>query len=135
MCCGTQSGTSLWASRRCALPPPPVSVTKWFAPFGCVCVVVDSNSQQSNFPGHDEQPQTDLCDSEYAVSVRKVLFPPVGSLFLMPHSDVTVPPVSNPACSVNLSGRRITIVLSHGFAKRSLRGAQEVSQTEGQGEQ
>ena len=52
----------------------------------------------------------------------------------MSHTDVTVPPVSNPACSVHLSGRRITTVLSHGFAKRSLRGAQEGNHTGGQEE-
>ena len=52
----------------------------------------------------------------------------------MSHSDVTVPTVSNPTCSVNVSDRRTTIVLSHGFAKRSLRGAQEGKHTVGQGE-
>ena len=52
----------------------------------------------------------------------------------MSHSDVTVPPVSNPTCIVNLTGRRTTSVLNHGFAKRFLRGAQEGKHTEGQGD-
>ena len=50
----------------------------------------------------------------------------------MSHYDVTVPPVSNPERSVNISGWRTTIVLSHGFAKRSLRSAQEGKHTAGQ---
>ena len=133
-----QSGTSLWASRRCALPPPLVSEAIWLR-LRCGGSswhrsLTNSNFQQSNFPGHDEQAQTDLCDSDYAVSVTKVLFLPVGSFLPMSHSDVTVPPVSNPACSVFLSGWRITIVLSHGFAKRSLRGALEGNHTEREGE-
>ena len=52
----------------------------------------------------------------------------------MSHSGVTVPPVSNPTRSVNLSARRTTIVLSLGFTKWSLRGAQEGKHTVGQGE-
>ena len=36
--------------------------------------LTNSNSQQSDIPGHDEQPQTDLYDGDYAASVKKVLF-------------------------------------------------------------
>ena len=128
-----QSGTSLWASQVC-------SSTSCGLRDNTVCSIrlrlrcgvrswhsslTNLDSQPSNCPGHDEQPQTDLCDGDYELSVEKVLFPLVESFLPMSHSDVPVPPVSNTACSVNMSGWRNTIVLSHGFPQRSLRGAQE----------
>ena len=72
--------------------------------------LTNSNSQQPDFPGHEEQPRTDLCDSDH-----KVLFPPVGNFLPMSHSDATVPPVYNPTCTMNISGQRITIVVSRVF--------------------
>ena len=85
--------------------------------------LTNSNSQQSNVPRHNEQPQADPCDSDYTVSDKQILCPSVRSFLPMSHFDMTVPPFSNPACSVHVSGQSVTIVLSHGFAKRSLRGA------------
>ena len=91
MCCSMQSGTSLWASRRCACSSA-ASETMWFT--RCCgrswhSSLTNSNSQQPNFPGHSEQPQADPCDSDYAVSDRQVLFPSVISFLPMSPCDMT----------------------------------------------
>ena len=104
MCCSMQSGTSLWASGS-SLPPPLVSETTWFAPFSCICVVVAgpgtaaSPTRIPNNPILQDKMTSPRLISATVISQRaskRSCFRLWGVFLRCPHSDVTVPTVSNP---------------------------------------
>ena len=82
MCCSMQSGTSLWALRNCALPPPLVSETIWFAPFSCICVVVAG-------------PALDKCACTSSPSRREPLHQCLPTFNATHRHAVVVPPSTN----------------------------------------